>query len=212
MRITTGKYKGTILNSPNDGKIRPTSDKVRQAIFNKLQHAAWKYDLGFTLDDAVVLDLFCGTGALGFEALSHGASSCIFIDKNTKLVKQNAQKFFEEKMIFVQKDILKISQNPLKNHKANLVFMDPPYKQDMADKTLEKLNDLKALEDNTLIVVEEHKTVIDTLNLPENMQPLEAKKYGDTAVLFVHAKNTYAQILNKDVHRHPRAQSHEATG
>ena len=71
MRITGGKLGGRRLIAPEDAGVRPTSDRTRQAIFNILRHK--DFDMGFTLEDAVVADLFAGTGALGIEALSHGA-------------------------------------------------------------------------------------------------------------------------------------------
>ena len=76
MRITGGKFGGRALVAPRDARVRPTSDKVRQAIFNILLHN----DFGTALEGARVADLFAGTGALGIEALSHGASFCLFVD------------------------------------------------------------------------------------------------------------------------------------
>ena len=71
MRITGGQFRGRALTAPPDARVRPTSDKARQAIFNILQHN--DFGIGFTLEGARVCDLFAGTGALGIEALSHGA-------------------------------------------------------------------------------------------------------------------------------------------
>src|SRR5664279_5682669 len=80
MRITGGKLGGRRLIAPEDAGVRPTSDRTRQAIFNILRHK--DFDIGFTLEDAVVADLFAGTGALGIEALSHGARWCLLVDDN----------------------------------------------------------------------------------------------------------------------------------
>ncbi len=78
MRITGGRLGGRRLVAPDDIRVRPTSDRTRQAIFNILQHN--DFGTGFTLEGAVALDLFAGTGALGIEALSHGARWCLLVD------------------------------------------------------------------------------------------------------------------------------------
>ena len=78
MRIISGKYKGKQLNSPKSDNIRPTGDKVKQALFTKLQ---------FFIQDAIVLDLFSGSGALGIEALSRGARKVFFVDKDKRSIK-----------------------------------------------------------------------------------------------------------------------------
>jgi 16S rRNA (guanine966-N2)-methyltransferase len=80
MRITGGKFGGRSLVAPRDARVRPTSDKVRQAIFNILLHN----DFGMMLEGAHAADLFAGTGALGIEALSHGASFCLFVDDSAE--------------------------------------------------------------------------------------------------------------------------------
>jgi len=78
MRITGGKLGGRRLVTPDDARVRPTSDRTRQAIFNMLRHK--DFGIGFALEGAAVLDLFAGTGALGIEAISHGARWCLLVD------------------------------------------------------------------------------------------------------------------------------------
>src|ERR1044071_5352372 len=80
MRVTGGIYGGGRLVPPDDARVRPTSDRTRQAIYNMLRHK--DFGVGFTLEGAAVLDLFAGTGALGIEALSHGARWCLLVDDN----------------------------------------------------------------------------------------------------------------------------------
>src|ERR1700759_4589649 len=82
MRITGGKLGGRRLIAPDDARVRPTSDRARQAIFNILRHK--DFNMGFTLEGAVVADLFAGTGALGIEALSHGARWCLLVDDSAE--------------------------------------------------------------------------------------------------------------------------------
>src|SRR3954462_8253063 len=82
MRVSGGKLRGRGLVSPDDARIRPTSDKTRQAIFNILAHK--DFGIGFSLDGIAVADLFAGTGALGIEALSRGARFCLFVDDSAE--------------------------------------------------------------------------------------------------------------------------------
>ncbi|HEY6578865.1 MAG TPA: RsmD family RNA methyltransferase, partial [Rhizomicrobium sp.] len=80
MRITGGRFRGRLLAAPADARVRPTSDKVRQAVFNILAHK--HFDIGFVLRDARAIDLFAGTGAMGLEALSRDARFCLFVDND----------------------------------------------------------------------------------------------------------------------------------
>src|SRR5579863_4411448 len=92
MRITGGTLGGRTLSSPPDDRVRPTSDKVRQAIFNVLAHN--DFGVGFTLEGARIVDLFAGTGALGIEALSHGAAFALFVDDSAEsraLIRTNVE-------------------------------------------------------------------------------------------------------------------------
>ena len=92
MRIVAGRFKGRTLAAPGDAALRPTSDKVRQAIFNIVEHAAFAAD--FTLQDARVIDLFAGSGALGLEALSRGARFCLFVEEAAEsraIIRENVE-------------------------------------------------------------------------------------------------------------------------
>src|SRR5688500_17207441 len=92
MRIVAGRFKGRTLKAPGDAALRPTSDKVRQALFNILEHAGFASN--FRLEGARVVDLFAGTGALGLEALSRGAKFCLFIEEAAQaraLIRENVE-------------------------------------------------------------------------------------------------------------------------
>src|SRR5436190_9794224 len=95
MRVTGGSMRGrTLLSPPSDNRVRPTSDRVRQAIFNILLHN--DFGAGFSLEGAKVIDLFAGTGALGIEALSHGAAFTLFVDDSAEsrgLIRSNVEAF-----------------------------------------------------------------------------------------------------------------------
>ena len=115
MRITGGKLGGRRLVAPDDARVRPTSDRTRQAIFNILAHR--DFGIGFTLENIAVADLFAGTGALGIEALSRGARFCLFVDDDADsraLLRENVEALaLTDSMAFVVQMIVRISlSNP----------------------------------------------------------------------------------------------------
>jgi len=174
MRITAGLYKGRRLQTPDNQNIRPTSDRIRQAIFNALESRG-------LLSEAVVIDGFCGTGALGLEALSRGAKYCLFMDKNTSLCQKNIRSI---NIADNQYDILKTDSTKPKSltlpQKADLVFLDPPYGQEMIEATLEALFNAGAIDENSMIIAE-----MGHAEISPNALMIEAeKKYGNTKVIF----------------------------
>ena len=150
MRIITGKYRGRKLETPFGNEIRPTSDKVKESIFNILM-----YDI----EDAVCVDLFAGTGNLGLEALSRGASKCWFCDNERNSV-----------------DIIKKALKRI-DEKVDIVFLDPPYHDGLYEKAIEQIDMLDLLTDVGIIVAEHEKMT----DLPEHIGGLKLfkhKKYG----------------------------------
>ncbi|MEL7655553.1 MAG: 16S rRNA (guanine(966)-N(2))-methyltransferase RsmD, partial [Bacillota bacterium] len=147
MRIIAGDFKGRRLFAPKDSKIRPTTDKVKESIFSMI--AAY-------LEDAVVVDLFSGTGNLGLEALSRGASRCYFGDKSREsmeLTKQNISYCRQEENSVA---ILGEFEYVLKKipEKADIIFLDPPYKKGLINSCFEMISDLSLLSDEGIIVAE----------------------------------------------------------
>lgn len=178
MRIVSGKYGGRRLNTPKNNAIRPTSDKVRQAIFNSLQSRG-------VVRDAIVIDAFCGSGALGIEALSQGAVHCLFIDKNSSslnLSKDNVSMVgAENESDFLISDSTKLKSRNDKFKPASLVFLDPPYNQNMITPTIDKLIEGDWLMPSCFFVIETDKSESIT---HENLDILDEKKYGDTMIVF----------------------------
>ncbi|MEM8627250.1 MAG: RsmD family RNA methyltransferase, partial [Pseudomonadota bacterium] len=126
MRIVAGRFKGTALTPPSSDLIRPTSDKVREAMFNILMHGA----PAVTFEDAKVLDLFAGTGALGFEALSRGAARCVFVDNSGQaraILRQNAETLGVSGIVKHLKRDATALGGPEKLGACDLAFVDPPY-------------------------------------------------------------------------------------
>jgi 16S rRNA (guanine966-N2)-methyltransferase len=155
MRIVAGKFKGKPLNAPKGAITRPTSDKARQALFNVLEHAAWAP----TLESARIADLFAGSGALGFEAMSRGGAFCLFVD-NDASARGAIRDNIETLQLFGNTRLHRRSATDLGDKPAklgepfNLVFLDPPYGKGLAPPALSGLVDGQWVTDDALAVLE----------------------------------------------------------
>ena len=183
MRITGGIHRSRKLETPKNDAVRPTSDKVRQAIFNMLNARG-------LVRDAIVIDAFCGTGALGLEALSQGASFCTFFDKNKnsiQLCKNNIESLGEEKNTkVILQDVTKLNLSSDKFAKARLVFLDPPYYQDLVVKAINSLIDNDWLSKECFFVIETAKN--ETI-ISDHIEIVNQKIYGDTQVILAQLKS-----------------------
>lgn len=184
MRITGGQYGGRVLQPPKDMRVRPTSDKVRQAIFNILNARG-------AVIDAVILDGFCGTGALGLEALSWGGASCTFMDKSRDSLelcrKNHAALKVQEPSHFILKDCTKAGLKPAEIAAANMVFLDPPYKMDLVRQALEILTPAGWIAPAATILIETEKTH-DPAPLAALGYAIElVRDYGDTRIALLAA-------------------------
>jgi len=160
MRVTGGTYKGRSIAVPAGNSVRPTSDRLRESLFNILIHAPWVEDP--VVDGAHAMDLFCGSGALGIEALSRGAAHCVFVDYaalSLKYVSNNTAYLPGEdyKMIKAAADHLPVRPPDLLPR--SLVFMDPPYHQGLVGKALISLLRGQWLNDGAIIIAETEKKV-----------------------------------------------------
>ena len=187
MRITGGKLGGRRLVAPEDASVRPTSDRTRQAIFNMLRHK--DFDIGFALEGAAVLDLFAGTGALGIEAISQGARWCLLVDDSADsraLQRQNIEALGLTGATRIwRRDATDLGPiGPSAGGPFDLVFLDPPYRQEMVPKALQSLKDGGWLANNALIVAE--SDVSEAFDTP-GFTPLGERNYGETRVRFLTA-------------------------
>lgn len=173
MRVVAGEKKGKRLLDNNYKHIRPTADKVKQALFTKLQ---------FFVEGARVLDLFCGTGALGIEALSRGASEVIFVDSNVKsaaLTKANLKNLNLQAKV-VTADASKVIKETW--GKFDLILLDPPYKFGLYEPTLKQIYDENLLAEEGIIVCEHAKE--DTFDYsPFNV--IDEKRYGTIMLTYL---------------------------
>lgn len=178
MRIISGIYGGRPLQTPKDKSIRPTSDKIRGSIFNALGS---RVDLA----DMLVLDLFCGTGALGLEALSRGAGRVLFADQSSislDLAKANAKSFEALGACdFMLGDACRLVNK--EGVRADVFFCDPPYKMDLISPALANLFEQNWLVDGAIGVLEseKHWSFIPA----HGFTLLKEKVYGDTKVTLV---------------------------
>ncbi|WP_448188676.1 16S rRNA (guanine(966)-N(2))-methyltransferase RsmD [Azospirillum sp. sgz301742] len=184
MRIVAGKHRGRRLQAPAGRDTRPTTDRTRESIFNILAHSGWGADGGSPVEGAVVLDVFCGTGALGLEALSRGAERALFFDLGRAAldtVRANIAELGEGGRTAVLR--ADATKPPAAREAASLVFLDPPYGQDLAPKTLAALVRAGWLAPGAVAVVEEAAGA--AIVPPDGFAELEDRRYGDTRVLFL---------------------------
>lgn len=163
MRVISGKYKGKILEGFDIDGTRPTMDRVKESLFGMIQN---------NIIDSVCLDLFAGSGSLGIEALSNGASKCYFIDNNKEVIKilnRNLDKI--ENSIIIKDNYDNFLNNT--NEKFDIIFLDPPYKFNLINNCIDLIIKNNLLSDNGLIICEyENEKIIDRLDL------IKEKKYG----------------------------------
>jgi 16S rRNA (guanine966-N2)-methyltransferase len=160
MRITGGIYKNRKLFVPEGDAVRPTSDRMRQTLFNIMHHASWLD--GFDLRQARALDLFCGSGALGLEALSNGAIHCVFVDKDTTAIQKNSAFLNKDDFRIIKSNALTIGAG---QGDINLVFLDPPYRQGLVEPSIQNLIEKKWLADGAIIIVETEKNYSFNIDL-----------------------------------------------
>ncbi|HEX3664479.1 MAG TPA: 16S rRNA (guanine(966)-N(2))-methyltransferase RsmD [Rhizomicrobium sp.] len=186
MRVTGGNFRGRALSGPDDDRVRPTADRVRQAVFNILLHN--DFGIGFPLDGARVADLFAGTGAMGIEALSHGARFCLFVDNSAEsrgLLRQNVETFALTGATKIwRRDATELGpMSAGAGGPFDLVFLDPPYRQNLLAPALASLRDGKWLAPRALLVAE--RALDETIPAVEHFAPTDSRNYGDTAIDFL---------------------------
>lgn len=174
MRVITGEYRGRKLETPENYDVRPTSDKVKEAVFNLLMNDTY---------DAVFCDLFAGTGSLGIEALSRGARLCYFGDNSRdsiRMIHHNLTHVGAEKKAVVIPGDYKKVLNRL-NEKIDVFLIDPPYRAGLYENCLEQIDTLDLLAPDGIILTEHDSRT----PMPENVGGFvldRVRKYGKTSV------------------------------
>lgn len=184
MRIISGKHRGRRIAMAENTDIRPTSGRTREAIFNILTHGSFGRGGESPLIDKRVVDIFCGAGGLGLEALSRGAAHVTFIDRNPQslaLARQNAEHFREtDTTAFIRSDSTQLPPAP---HPCTVAFADPPYNKGMAAPALKSLKENGWLEEHALVVLE--LSAHELLHIPEGFELMDERKYGNSKVLIL---------------------------
>ncbi|MEL6324531.1 MAG: 16S rRNA (guanine(966)-N(2))-methyltransferase RsmD [Pseudomonadota bacterium] len=186
MRIVSGKFKGRAVIAPKGSSTRPTTDRTRESLFNVLAHAPWSPGL----DDARIIDLFAGSGALGLEAMSRGGAFCLFVDTDAAArgaIRQNIDAF----QLFGQTRLHRRSATDLGPKPAGvgepfgLAFLDPPYGKDLVPKTLQNLIEGDWLRPGAIAIVETGPD--EALDLPD-WTTEDDRTYGSSRIRFLSRK------------------------
>ena len=184
MRIISGYLKGKKIDLPKDNLTRPLKDMVKESIFNIIHHSN-KFRVN--LKNANVLDLFSGVGSFGIECLSRGAKKVTFVEnykgvlpilkKNLLNLRSISNYNIIEDNIYDEKIIFKLIE------KFNIIFLDPPYRDQNFIKILNKINEFNIVDNNGIIILHRHKNEND--NFPINIKIVEEKKYGISKIIFL---------------------------
>lgn len=179
MRIVAGKHRGRNLVVPRGHAVRPTSDRGRESLFNLLSHGDYGQPGPSIFIDAVVVDAFAGSGALGLEALSRGAAKCTFIENARdaqEAITANIETFGEtETCHLIKTDVLRL---PRAQTAANLVFLDPPYAKDILQNAFSVLVDRGWIDAQTLCCAE--MAVRENFDEPTGFKIIDDRHYGRT--------------------------------
>lgn len=186
MRIVAGSLKGRAITAPEGQNTRPTSDRARQAIFNVLEHAAWAEPL----DGARVIDLYAGSGALGYEAISRGAAFALFVeieDEARGAIRENADAWgLMGRTRVHRRSATDLGVRPGSAGEAfDIAFLDPPYRKGLGEQTLARLLEGNWLKPGATVVFERgsDEPEIET----PGYERLDARDYGAARVLFLRA-------------------------
>ena len=181
MRVIGGTARGKKLASFTGGTIRPTPDRVREAVFSSLfsRLGSWQ--------GQTVLDLFAGSGAMGIEALSRGAEHATFVDQgaqSAKVIQNNLRACgFESRARLIHLDAFKALESLNKSASFDVIFLDPPYGQDLVNRILERLSALNCLSPRGIICAEAAKSDEVAENFG-SLTKVQERAYGSTSIYF----------------------------
>jgi 16S rRNA (guanine966-N2)-methyltransferase len=185
MRIVAGKFRGARIEAPNGSTTRPTSDKVRQALFNVLEHG--EPDVDF--EGVRVLDLFAGSGALGLEALSRGARFCLFVEESAEAraaIRRNVETLGLTGATKIwRRDVTRLGPAGTLQP-FDLIFCDPPYGRGLGERALAAAAEGGWVRAGAIAVLEERAGL--AIAWPEAFQEIDRRRYGDTAIAIARSR------------------------
>lgn len=185
MRVISGIARGTKLNSIESAETRPTLDRVKEALFNIIQNK---------IEDSMVLDLFAGSGAIGIEFISRGSKKVYFCEKShnaANMIKRNLNKTkFENKSEVFEEDYKKCLAKLAINKKSfDIIYIDPPYKENLAGKAVEQIISLDLLNKNGTIIIETDEKDRDLEEMKKiQVEVYDLRKYGRAHLIFLNRK------------------------
>ena len=185
MRVISGIARGTKLNSIDSLDTRPTLDRVKESLFNIIQNK---------IDESIVLDLFAGSGAIGIEFISRGAKKAVFCEKSklaANMIKSNLIKtrFMDKSEIYIQDYRITLESLKNKNMKFDIIFLDPPYKDNIAIDAVKKVVSLDLLAKNGIIIIETDEKEREEKQLEQlEVEVYDLRKYGRVYLMFLNRK------------------------
>ena len=183
MRIISGNFKGKKILEPRDDTTRPLKDLTKESIFNIILHSN-KFNI--KLENSNILDLFSGVGSFGLECLSRGSYFLTFVENYkqvlTVLKKNILNLNYQDKSLIIEKNIFTNFNFNLLENKFDIIFMDPPYKEEKISILLNKINDANVLKSEGIIIIHRHKREKD--EFPKEFNILEVKTYGMSKIIF----------------------------
>jgi 16S rRNA (guanine966-N2)-methyltransferase len=184
MRIVAGKFRGAGIEAPKGLATRPTSDRVRQALFNVLEHGAPRVEF----EGARVLDLFAGSGALGLEALSRGARFCLFVEESAAAraaIRRNVEALGLTGITKIwRRDATKLGEAG-RLEPFDVIFCDPPYGKGLGERALAEAVNRGWAEQGAIAVLEERAYA--GIAWPAQFEEIDRRRYGDTEIIIARA-------------------------
>jgi len=183
MRIISGIFKGKKIFEPEDKVTRPLKDLVKESIFNIINHSN-KFEI--QISNSIILDLFSGVGSFGLEAISRGASYTVFVENYPlvlKTLKKNISNLnLNNKCKILEKDVFEDLDFKDLEKKFNIIFLDPPFKNENKNLLITKIFYSKILDEKGIIIL--HKNIKEKNNFPTFFRVVEEKKYGNSKIIF----------------------------
>ena len=183
MRIISGNFKGKKILLPKDKLTRPLKDLTKESIFNIIKHSKI---LNVELENSNILDLFSGVGSFGLECLSRGSAKTTFVENYKEaitILKKNITSLnYEKESVVIEKDILKNLDFKNIKEKFNIIFADPPYKEENLNLILLKILNSEILDHQGIVII--HRQKNDKDNYPDEFKIIEEKTYGISRIIF----------------------------
>lgn len=176
MRVISGKARGTKLECPTGENVRPTIDRIKESLFNIIN---------MDIIDTKVLDLFCGTGALGIESLSRGASKCVFVDKDKKSIQITKRNILKTKLMdysIIENIDVKTAISKYSEEGFDYIFLDPPYNKNFCMEVLNLVNESEILNNYGTVVIEHNPDEV-LEEVVGKLSRVKEKKYNKTTMI-----------------------------